>query len=83
MKNNNRHAVIVKLNKESRKQNVSPLKSTIKLKILIQRHFNDKIPCMFHVVNVNIMIVMFLLNEMYYSNEIICNLKFERVANEV
>lgn len=83
MKNNNRHAVIVKLNKESRKQNASPLKSTIKLKILIKRHFNDKIPCMFHVVNVNIMIVMFLLNEMYYSNEIICNLKFERVANEV
>lgn len=62
---------------------MSPLKSTIKLKILIKRHFNDKIPCMFHVVNVNIMIVMFLLNEMYYSNEIICNLKFERVANEV
>lgn len=83
MKNNNRHAVIVKLNRESRKQNASPLKSTIKLKILIKRHFNDKIPCMFHVVNVNIMIVMFLLNEMYYSNEIICNLKFERVANEV
>lgn len=83
MKNNNRHAVIVKLNKESRKQNASPLKSTIKLKILIKRHFNDKIQCMFHVVNVNIMIVMFLLNEMYYSNEIICNLKFERVANEV
>lgn len=83
MENNNRHAVIVKLNKESRKQNASPLKSTIKLKILIKRHFNDKIPCMFHVVNVNIMIVMFLLNEMYYSNEIICNLKFERVANEV
>lgn len=83
MKNNNRHAVIVKLKKESRKQNASPLKSTIKLKILIKRHFNDKIPCMFHVVNVNIMIVMFLLNEMYYSNEIICNLKFERVANEV
>lgn len=83
MKNNNRHAVIVKLNKESRKQNVSPLKSTIKLKILIKRHFNDKIPCMFHVVNVNIMIVMILLNEMYHSNEIICNLKFERVANEV
>lgn len=83
MKNNNRHAVIVKLNKESRKQNASPLKSTIKLKILIKRYFNDKIPCMFHVVNVNIMIVMFLLNEMYYSNEIICNLKFERVANEV
>lgn len=83
MKNNNRHAVIVKLNKESRKQNASPLKSTIKLKILIKRHFNDKIPCMFHVGNVNIMIVMFLLNEMYYSNEIICNLKFERVANEV
>lgn len=83
MKNNNIHAVIVKLNKESRKQNASPLKSTIKLKILIKRHFNDKIPCMFHVVNVNIMIVMFLLNEMYYSNEIICNLKFERVANEV
>lgn len=83
MKNNNRHAVIVKLNKESRKQNASPLKSTIKLKILIKRHFNDNIPCMFHVVNVNIMIVMFLLNEMYHSNEIICNLKFERVANEV